>query len=700
MRKRLLYILMFFITGTLFAQKPYWLEKRPQGGDRFIYGIGSSPIHEKDYEGIAKKQALVDLASQIEIKLNSSSVSELLAENDDIKRNFNQNIKTQISLSLYGQQLIGSYKDGNTYYVCFELNKQEYLKERKRRIEEIKRTTYTLYEKGVMMENQGRIMAAVEQYIRCIKKLTPILDTDMQYQGEDLFENIYSSLRNIWNGIEIGVTPNELTYKAYTTSRQKVSIQILRRGSAIQDIPLSTRFAKGTGEITTPTKTNSNGLSSFDVLRVTGKEQEMSLTVQVASESLPYKSMPKWLSRSIHRVWSIPNTQLPIHVAPSQIKVFIKNDTGVDAVKQFVRSMISQNYFDQVEDKSDAQVEIRIEGKIDKGELVEGGSYNLQSYYTTGSIELYDRYHEKTITSVSQQGVKTLLKQNTPKSKVDITAWKGVLKRLKPQFKKALSAIDIEEVSDDALTQHNEEKKQEASIPSTDTSTANKSPQNKTPSNINISSGLVGFYSFDQETTANLKGKENSDAVPASKNTPELSKDTPSGKGYSLKLNGEDYLKIPRLPIQAGHDYSVSVWVKTSHGGSIIGVEQPENNLITPAIGSITGGKFYVFARNDIYLRYPTLDFNPKLLLLDGQWHHLVVTFAMTDERNGIGKFYMDGKLMDTEKGRSKGLEYIAGYIGHTKGIELDYIGLIDQIKFYNKTITHQQITNLFKSKN
>jgi hypothetical protein len=175
--------------------------------------------------------------------------------------------------------------------------------------------------------------------------------------------------------------------------------------------------------------------------------------------------------------------------------------------------------------------------------------------------------------------------------------------------------------------------------------------------------------------------------------------------GSALELDGNDHIVLGTssdLNFADSTDFSVALWVKTAgwqNDAAIISNKDWDSGSNTGwAIAGESGGsgswqwnyKGAIGGRRDYDPPGPTLS--------DGQWHHLCVTH----DRNGYAKFYFDGLYQDQRDISGSTGSINAGYptvIG-TDGAEGKvwaywFIGLVDDVRIYNKALTQAEVLYL-----
>ncbi len=189
-----------------------------------------------------------------------------------------------------------------------------------------------------------------------------------------------------------------------------------------------------------------------------------------------------------------------------------------------------------------------------------------------------------------------------------------------------------------------------------------------------------------------------------------------SGKiGNAAYFDGLGYLQyMTRYPVydflnlSTDQDFSISLWIKpdspiTSEQILISNKYYYKKNqgfAITTTENGV-GIQAYIGAYNHTTkVGSSTALYAGDTPLADGDWHHIAVTFGFSE---GVARIFIDGN----ETGQ-KDISHITGDVnqyesglgdgsGGGDGKSNAYIGLMDDVRFYNKKLTHNEVMTLFE---
>lgn len=161
-------ILFLILVGSqTFAQVPEWAKTynhKKYPASRYFLGVGVN----KD-QAAAVEAARADVAKQIQVRIESEleSIESELKEGDRVylKSEVNAKTKSMVTETIAGIQIGETQKVKDNYYVLAVLNKAQYLAGLETQMEDILQRTSQLVESARQLTKQGKILAAVNNYL-------------------------------------------------------------------------------------------------------------------------------------------------------------------------------------------------------------------------------------------------------------------------------------------------------------------------------------------------------------------------------------------------------------------------------------------------------------------------------------------------------------------------------------------------------
>ena len=195
-----------------------------------------------------------------------------------------------------------------------------------------------------------------------------------------------------------------------------------------------------------------------------------------------------------------------------------------------------------------------------------------------------------------------------------------------------------------------------------------------------INLGLVGRFEFDgnlADKTSNLPAGTSTGRGGAAYTT------SRNGSGTSLYLSGTYGINLKDVPTQTNG--SIAVWVKSFN--------IPDYRAF---IGKSGSGIFFAQSVSTYYggVSIDALGGSAPAIYgiaSDYKWHHLAVTYDGSNIRA-----YGDGVLKQTIPFAGSFAQYLATYyLGYTPGVTGFWKGCLDDLRFYNRTLSSSEIQSL-----
>ena len=177
MKKMFFAVCLMAVSAVLSAQVPSWVTTRPVHAGKYV-GIGMASVQEDDYQTKATMNALKDIASQISVKLESSSFMQIVEVDDNSKSLFEEKVTESVAADIEGHELKDTYSDSRMYYVYYELDVRKYEKLMEAKKEKGISLGLDWYIKGQNAEELNNLSGAAQLYGNGLKAVEPYLHMD------------------------------------------------------------------------------------------------------------------------------------------------------------------------------------------------------------------------------------------------------------------------------------------------------------------------------------------------------------------------------------------------------------------------------------------------------------------------------------------------------------------------------------------
>ncbi|MCL5098415.1 MAG: immunoglobulin domain-containing protein [Candidatus Omnitrophica bacterium] len=223
-----------------------------------------------------------------------------------------------------------------------------------------------------------------------------------------------------------------------------------------------------------------------------------------------------------------------------------------------------------------------------------------------------------------------------------------------------------------------------------------------------VSAGLVAHYRFDNSLNDET-GRYN-----ASLRDPlEIPLYDVGISGQSILIDSESSsLEVDPGMIELSQDFTICAWVNTSKGGEVCVLYKgpaagfaEKSRQFNVYGGEVYGGNGIFFFTGDSGAFGSTWQTSDGITVNDGNWHHVAVSYSVTNSPHfilfvdGIGKVgsdpgaYFTGDFVMQPDGtdnvlRIGGRDNAGGYT--------TFSGLMDEVQIYNQALTRDQVKYLF----
>lgn len=443
MKKLFMTICMLASAAAVFAQAPLWVKSRPVSDTKYI-GIGMAQVSEGDYQKKATSAALLDIASQIGVKLESSSFLQMVDVDGESKTLFEQKVNESMAADLEGHELKDSYNDGTTYYVYFELDRKKYEKLMKDKRQRGISVGLDWYVKGRDAEADNNFAGAAQLYANGLKAIEPYLHLDLvaEYEGGELnlASALYDAYVNIFAGMSIVQNVTEVGAEAFKPSGEPLSVCLMRQGVALPNMLMKASFVSGEGELTPATKTDSDGVAVFYITNVTSKQSIQSVEITMDDSFL--SSLPASYRQLITNVnW--PAAKINVVLTNSNYSAYLNVEKNeLEACERQVKSLLANNYFEFTEDTS-AQLFVTLSTGMEVGSAVSGDLYDMNECFASLNIRIYDNAKQTQLLEYNVPSVKVLVPAHNSEQQAKAMCTRELMKRVKKELPKQLKKLTV-----------------------------------------------------------------------------------------------------------------------------------------------------------------------------------------------------------------------------------------------------------------
>lgn len=443
MKKIILSLCLAAVAAAMFAQEPQWVTRRPVAEGKYL-GIGMAPLSDPDCRNKAVSNAMMDIASQISVSIETSSFMQTLDVDGRSKELFEEKVKSKMAANIQGQELKDSYQSATHYYVYYELDKKKYEKHVVAQKKKGTELGLDYYSKGQAAEASHSYANAVKLYAKGLEAIEPYLYLDLaaQYEGRkiDLPTELYNACIGVFSGLELVQNVTEVGVEAFKPCGEPLAVCLSKAGQVIPNVTLKASFTAGDGVTTPETKTDYTGTAVFYVTNVTSKLPVQ--TVEVRIDESFIEDVPASYRELIDTsAW--PGATFTLVLLSSNYTAYYmveKND--IESCDRQVRAILVNNNFDLTEDTS-ANLFITLSTTFDVGGTVAGELYDMNECFAGLTLKIYDNLNQKELLNYNVPQVRVLVPVTKSEQQTMAMCARELMKRVNVQLPQALKKLNI-----------------------------------------------------------------------------------------------------------------------------------------------------------------------------------------------------------------------------------------------------------------
>lgn len=268
--------------------KPEWVKSRPLNNN---YYVGIAVVDKKryphNYAEEARKLALQDIASEIDVSIKSTSMLYTFeSTNGGFRDEYRSYSQMTTNKQLRNFELEDIYETEDKYWVYYSLSKAKYRRDKNERMEKALMNSKQFVTEAQNLRKQTRYRDAFVQYMRALRSVEEFAGEPLrtQYNGEEVFwGNALPSEINAFAASLKFDNPGSQHTVLWGLAPQNSAVTVVLRdesGSAIAGIPVRIAYSEG---FIRPriTLTNVRGEVSANLTKIKEKKEQQLLTFTV-----------------------------------------------------------------------------------------------------------------------------------------------------------------------------------------------------------------------------------------------------------------------------------------------------------------------------------------------------------------------------------------------------------------------------------
>lgn len=253
------------IQSEIIEIKPTWVDHKPINPE-YYYGVGKADkkYHNSDYQQSAKKMALEDLSSEIEVKLDAKSVLYQKENSREYYESYQSTIQIEVTQNISGFEPVDSWNNENEYWVLYRLSKTKYAHiEAEKRNKAISKALHYVDE----AELSSEIKKKIDNLTLALQSIKPYLNKPLKtthhnstiYLGDYISDQIEEKLM----GLVIYPSREKIDLNLRNCYQSTSNWSLQYKNLPVTNFPIRIKFKTYSAQLT---YTDDNGLFNYHLV--------------------------------------------------------------------------------------------------------------------------------------------------------------------------------------------------------------------------------------------------------------------------------------------------------------------------------------------------------------------------------------------------------------------------------------------------
>ena len=392
--------------------KPEWVSTRPANSSYYI-GIAtcSKTTQPADYQAIAKKLALNDLATEISVKVEGQTFFNTMEVNKAFSESFSSNVSTSSSELLEDYEVAGIWEDKELYAIYYKLNKFDYQSKKALKKENTLRSALDFLKKGREAKKLGNIPSAIDLFYHGLFALKPYWTEVNQMKdenGNDIFidNELFSEIRAVLADLRFETPLKNIVLSSSNTFKAQVPVMITYKGEGVRGINVRYSYQRDNYMKPKTVMSDNDGIILADIDNVSLKAKNNSLELSIVIDALVPQDLDSDLAAAIITGINTDQRKIPIEIlAPSffvSSNEFQLSGTKTTTLAEITRNTLISKGMRIATSENSADYVVYINTNPRAGQDIQG----FKVGYLDGKITVTDTKTTSAIFEYSISGVK------------------------------------------------------------------------------------------------------------------------------------------------------------------------------------------------------------------------------------------------------------------------------------------------------
>lgn len=369
-----LFVWSFVLSGCGGAQKwaeaPDWVGHRPSIPGYYI-GVSSANKmqHGAEASSTAKQRALADMAGQIRVVIESTSILHTTQFQGVAGQNFSERITSASAEDLEGYELMGTYENATDVWAYYRLSKATYERIRNERKSATMEVAGGYWTSAQNARTEGRVAAAIDFYIRALETMESYWGELNEWQtmgGTVVLDRAcLDGISQVLAGLQLNPSETDLALSFADRYQGTLACDVTFEGRPAAQVPVWSRYNRGTLPKTAALSTNSAGRCTFEIGQFEPGIKSSELRLEIRMDDLSPRLKESPVQRLIQ---SLPTPVATVPISLQTPTVFLQTTErvkGQRATNPVLKNAIAQGLNNRgiqwVDNESEADMFLTLE---------------------------------------------------------------------------------------------------------------------------------------------------------------------------------------------------------------------------------------------------------------------------------------------------------------------------------------------------
>lgn len=310
---------------------PNWAKSRPVVPGAYV-GIGSAKKvgTSNQYIAKARENALSDLASEISVRVNSSSVLHSVSSELGMSETLYTRNKLTTSDYFEGFEPVEYYDGISDYWVYYKIDKQEYQQKKDEKKANAIKSALSFYEIGAKADETKLPAEALQAYLKGLEQIkdyyTEALPTTLNNQTLDIGQTLFKAVKQLSENFTVNWKSSQIKVLRSADEQKPLVCTVYYKNQPVQDIDLSFSFSGGYLNQSRE-KSNSSGECAVILGKIKSPKQMETLTATIDLYAMSRKAVEDLYIRGFMKKMQAASAYVTIDIQSPVLKIIIDGPT-------------------------------------------------------------------------------------------------------------------------------------------------------------------------------------------------------------------------------------------------------------------------------------------------------------------------------------------------------------------------------------